>query len=185
MKLYFIIFLTIIFAVKVNAQEESQTVEENKIIIDDESGKPMLIGYTTREAFSDSSFSWWFDSEYKNYDVDYDAIKPLFEDSTLMENMDITIIMGSWCSDSRREVPRFLKILDVFDFPEEKYTLYNVDRDKHTEADEIDDLNIELVPTFIFYKDDVEIGRITEAPIESLEKDMIKILTGKMDLENN
>jgi hypothetical protein len=48
----------------------------------------------------------------------------------------------------------------------------------NTGDDEIDDLKIEFVPTFIFFKNDVEIGRIVEAPTESLEIDMVKILTG-------
>jgi hypothetical protein len=34
------------------------------------------------------------------------------------------------------------------------------------------------VPTFIFMKDGQELGRIVEYPLESLEKDMAKILSG-------
>ncbi len=126
----------------------------------------------------DTSFSWWFNSEYKNYDIDVDALKPLFEDSTLLNDVNITIVMGSWCSDSRREVPRFLKIIDGLKFPEENLSIYCVDRNLSTEDDEIDDLKIKAVPTFIFYKNDTELGRIVEVPTESLEIDMVKILTG-------
>jgi hypothetical protein len=36
--------------------------------------------------------------------------------------------------------------------------------------------NIVYVPTFIFYKDGVEVGRIVEAPKHSLEIDIINIL---------
>ncbi len=39
----------------------------NTIIIDDESDKPMLIGYCTREAFDDTSFSDWWNEEYNMY----------------------------------------------------------------------------------------------------------------------
>ena len=42
----------------------------NTIIMDDESEKPMLIGYCTREAFNDTSFSEWWNSEYEMYEVD-------------------------------------------------------------------------------------------------------------------
>ncbi len=70
-------------AINLFAQTEADTLNVNKKIIDENSGKPMLIGYTTREAFTDTSFSWWYNSEYKNYDVDVDALKPLFEDTTL------------------------------------------------------------------------------------------------------
>ena len=37
----------------------------NFVSKDPNSGKPMLLGYCNREAFSDSSFSWWYNSEYK------------------------------------------------------------------------------------------------------------------------
>jgi hypothetical protein len=35
------------------------------------------------------------------------------------------------------------------------------------------------VPTYILYKGKKEIGRIIDAPKESFEKDLLKILTGK------
>ena len=42
---------------------------------------------------------------------------------------------------------------------------------------ETEGLKIELVPTIIFYKDGYEIGRIVETLTESLEKDLLKILS--------
>ena len=99
----------------------------NTIIADEKSGKPMLIGLTTLEAFNDTSFSWWWNSEYDMYDVDSTAaIKLGYE----MKNIDLTVVMGTWCSDSRREVPRFYKILDRISYPTEKVILINVDREK-------------------------------------------------------
>ena len=38
--------------------------------------------------------------------------------------------------------------------------------------------NIINVPTFIFYRDGKEINRIVELTIESIEKDILKILDG-------
>ena len=46
-------------------------------------------------------------------------------------------------------------------------------RDRSNEAE---GLRIELVPTIIFYKDGSEIGRIVETPVESMEKDLLKII---------
>ena len=43
---------------------------------------------------------------------------------------------------------------------------------------ETEGLNIEKVPTFIFYKNGIEIGRIIESPEKSIEKDFLKILNG-------
>jgi len=149
--------------------------EFNKTIIDDKTEKPMLIGYTTREAFSDSNFAWWFDSEYEMYEFDSAAVDKLKE---LMNDVEITIVMGTWCSDSREHVPAFFKILDEINFPEDKITMISVDREKESEDTNVDELGVELVPSFIFFKDDSEIGRIEEMPDETLEEDMLEILSG-------
>jgi thiol-disulfide isomerase/thioredoxin len=146
----------------------------NTIITDEKSGKPMLIGFTTLEAFNDTSFSWWWNSGYDIYNVDSAAASKL---SYEMKNINLTVVMGTWCSDSRREVPRFYKILDKISYPTEKVILINVDREKHGLADEVDLLGIDFIPTFILSKDGKELGRIVESPYESLEKDMSEILT--------
>ena len=171
MKIFKLIFLFLL--VLLISQTFAQ--EKNKTIIDEKTEKPMLIGYTTREAFSDSNFAWWFNSEYEMYEVDSVVVDKL---KGKLDDVDITIIMGSWCSDSRREVPDFFKILDELNYPSEKITMLSVDRDKKSDEGNIDGLAIELVPTIIFYKNDSELGRIEEMPEETLEKDMLKILSG-------
>lgn len=136
-------------------------------------GKPMLLGFCTREAFNDTSFSWWFNSEYKMYEVDSTSLAKI---SDKIKNTDITIVMGTWCSDSREQVPRFYKILDYLHYPSDRVKLIMVGRDKKGRDDEIAGLNIHLVPTFIFYHDGKELGRIVESPAETLEKDVLRIL---------
>jgi thiol-disulfide isomerase/thioredoxin len=93
-----------------------------------------------------------------------------------MENVNVTVVMGTWCSDSRREVPHFYKIVDYLGFDESNIDLICVDRAKVGVADEVDGLNIKLVPTFIFYKDGEELGRIVETPEGTLEKDISEIM---------
>lgn len=145
---------------------------QNTSVIDEKSGKSILIGVCTKEAFADSTYSWWFESEYKNYTVDSIAFET---DHKFPEDVRIIVVLGTWCSDSRREVPRFIKILEYLDAPCSTYTLISVDRKKHGIDAETDSLRIELVPTFIFYRNGIEIGRIVETPKESLEKDILKI----------
>jgi len=147
--------------------------QESKIVKYGETNKSMLLGTTTRDAYQDSNFSWWFNSEYNNYNLDSSLIinyKNYFEGKT------IKIILGTWCIDSRREVPRVLKILDTIKFPEDKYTFINVDRDIKGLTNEVDNLDIEFVPTIIIYEDGEELGRIIEMPEISLEKDLVKII---------
>lgn len=159
--------ILILFVFTVVAQEK------NKSLIDDKSGKIMLVGLCDREAFVDTNFAWWFDSGYKFYHPDTTAISQIKE---VKNDYTITIVMGTWCSDSRREVPRFYKLLDKLKYPEESIKLINVDRDKVGVENNVENLNIKLVPTFIIYSDGEEIGRIIETPTESLEKDLEKIL---------
>ncbi len=43
----------------------------------------------------------------------------------------------------------------------------------------IDELEIEMVPTFIIMNGNKEIGRIVESPVNTLEEDLVEILTQK------
>ena len=152
------------------------TAAQNKKIKDTKTSAPMLIGEINRQAFQDSVFSWWFNSEYQMYEVDSTSLK---SDADELRNYDITLVLGTWCSDSRREVPRFLKILDYLNYPKDKIKIYAVDRSKKGLNNEIDSLNIQKVPTIIFYKNNKETGRIIEEPKVTLEKDLANIVTKK------
>ena len=147
--------------------------EKNKFVADEKSGKPMLIGICDRTAFADSNFSWWFNSEYDNYTPDSAEVLKL---SKVINDIKITIVMGTWCSDSRREVPRFFKILDKAGYNTQNLTLICVDRNKTVPNGLVEKLDIKLVPTFICTKDDKEIGRIVETPKETLGKDLALIV---------
>ena len=168
MKLTVIFTFLILFSVTTAAQ--------NKKIKDTKTSAPMLIGEINRQAFQDSVFSWWFNSEYQMYEVDSTSLK---SDADELRNYDITLVLGTWCSDSRRDVPRFLKILDYLNYPKDKIKIYAVDRSKKGLNNEIDSLNIQKVPTIIFYKNNKETGRIIEEPKVTLEKDLANIVTKK------
>jgi hypothetical protein len=64
------------------------------------------------------------------------------------------------------------------EFPAGEMDLIIVDRDKKSGHGLQDGKNIHHVPTIIFYKSGIEIGRIIESPIESLEEDIFNILIG-------
>lgn len=86
--------------------------------------------------------------------------------------------MGTWCGDSKRETPMFYKLLDEVGFKEKNLTLITVDRSKSKPEELVSGFNVVRVPTFIFYRGGQEIGRYVERPRESLEKDILKIVTG-------
>jgi thiol-disulfide isomerase/thioredoxin len=150
----------------------------NKIVQDEQSGKPMLIGQCTREAFSDTSFAGWFNSEYNMYQPDTVTVKEIEYN---LDDVKTTIIMGTWCSDSREQVPHFFKVMDKAGYPEDAVSIICVNRDKSDSAGSVDSLDIELVPTLIFYRDGKEIGRITETPQKTMEEDIFTILSKGTD----
>lgn len=99
------------------------------------------------------------------------ALKPL------LLNKRITIVWGSWCSDSRLHVPHFYQVLKKTGFPESEVVLLGVDRNKKAESGSVEYLDIEKVPTFIVFDGDRELGRIVEQPKATLEEDLLQLLT--------
>ncbi len=145
----------------------------HKTELDPKTSKPMLVGLCERDVFTDTCFSSWFNSEYENYSVDTSTMKLVAKD---IQTINLTIAFGTWCSDSREQIPRLLKILEYLDFPLSKIKMLAVDRNKKAGEYDIDNLKIELVPTIVLYKDDVEFGRIVETPHMSLEEDLVDMI---------
>jgi len=143
----------------------------------DAGGNDMLLGKSTRSALLQAPFSDWFKPNYDSYVVDSftcNFIRPL------LASKSVTIFMGTWCGDSKREVPRVLKMLDCCDFPANNLTLVMVSNKdslykKSPQHEEVGK-NIVRVPTIIIEQKGAEIGRIIEFPITSLEKDLLSIL---------
>ncbi|MFA7228460.1 MAG: hypothetical protein WC061_05445 [Melioribacteraceae bacterium] len=165
MKKIFIVIL--LFVAAISAQEK------NKLVVDEKSGKPMLLGVCDRKAFADTNFAWWYDSESSLYSVDSVSLAGV---CCKMGDVRISIVMGTWCSDSRREVPRFFKILDNLGYDQKDLTLICVDRSKSAPDCGVEKMEIKFVPTMIFCRNNVEIGRIVESPKETLEKDIAAII---------
>jgi hypothetical protein len=87
------------------------------------------------------------------------------------------VYFGSWCDDSKNNVPLFLKIIDSINEPEFKVSFHTVEKKPATgQKYFVEDVLVEKVPTFIFYRNDVEIGRIIENPKESMLQDMMQIV---------
>ena len=135
-----------------------------------------LLGYFNPERLTHNPYSTWYISGFDDYQLKTEAINKLLEISK--EDLAIKVVMGTWCPDSRREVPRFMRVLDIWHFPVDKVTFIGVDEAKRSPVGEYVSLDIQRVPTFIIYKNNIETGRIIENPTTSLEQDMVNILTG-------
>ena len=152
----------------------NQKKEINKKVSDTKTNEKILVGYCNRKGLTTDEFSIYYNIEYKDYKPDTTVIEQL---KNKIDGVSITIVMGSWCGDSQIQVPCFYKIMDILNYDVKNITLICVDRKFKANNVSIDKLNIKRVPTFIFYKNKTEIGRIIETPKVSLEKDMLNILS--------
>jgi thiol-disulfide isomerase/thioredoxin len=135
-----------------------------------------LLGYFNPELLTHYPYSTWYLKGYDEYQIKTEALNSLLDINK--EAITIKVVMGIWCPDSRREVPRFMRILNAWQFPADKVTFIGVDDAKLSPVGEYTGLNIQRVPTIILYKNNIEAGRIIENPAASLEQDMVNILTG-------
>lgn len=115
-----------------------------------------------------------YTAEYPAYQPDVAIIELL---RPLLSDKKITIILGIWCSDCQRELPRFLKVIDQTGFPYNQLTLISVDQDKSPGEEMKEVPNFTKIPVFILKNTDgSELGRITETPEISLEYDLLALL---------
>jgi len=115
----------------------------------------------------------WFPKNYELYETDIFLSENNFSN---LDNYRIELYMGVKCHDSEREVPRLIKILNELKFSDDKLKIYLLKRDKTSDSGFEKGKNITNTPTIIFYKDSIEINRIVEFPIETLERDIYKII---------
>jgi thiol-disulfide isomerase/thioredoxin len=149
----------------------------NQIVFDESAQQEILYGYGTIDFFHEDSFNTWFTPTFNEYTPEKTVVDNL---KSLVDGIAIRIVLGTWCSDSRREVPRFIKILNEIDFPVERLEIIGVNRQKVAPEVGIMEGYVDYVPTFIIFQNDVEIGRIIELPNKTLEEDLLEILTNKV-----
>jgi len=127
-----------------------------------------------QELETDTLFSDIFAHEFKNYQVNHTK-----KISDLLNNINIKIVLGTWCHDSQIQVPRFLKVVSEAGYDLNRIEILAVNRNKELPGQQYKALNIKRVPTFIFTNgngDGTEIGRIIESPEKTLESDLIDLL---------
>jgi thiol-disulfide isomerase/thioredoxin len=146
------------------------TQELNQKIIDPKHGKEILIGYCNRPGLEKGEFGKYFEEYYSAYEPDRTVTNEL---KPRQEGIEILIVLGSWCSDSQEQVPRFFKILDIIRFNKKSVQIVAVNSSKEGGTVDLVNYNIQNVPTFVIFRKGREIGRIIEKPFMTLEKDLL------------
>lgn len=139
-----------------------------------------LLGQCAVEDLRTEPFAEWFEAGYDGYTPSLEITEAL--KSTDFEGLQVDIFFGTWCGDSRRDVPRFLKVLDAMGLPEESRRLIAVDNaeGKTKRSPDGEDVGMEIyrVPTMIVRRDGQEVARIVEHAVLSLERDLLEVLSG-------
>jgi len=144
----------------------------NRTIHDEKTGKDILYGYCTRQALENHG-DGWFKAEYESYMVKTETFN--FE---LPEKFDsVQVFMGTWESNSRREVPRFCKIFDLDYFKDIPVTFICLDSKITVDVLNVDDYYVQFLPAIVFYKKGEELCRFLEQPrTESMESDIMDLM---------
>lgn len=138
-----------------------------------------LMGYFQHDLLVRPPHDEWFVPQYNSYEPNEELVFKIMESN--MAEVSVLIVMGTWCPDTRREVPRFFKLADQCGMTRMKITLLGADMNKFAPIGDYDKLGILKVPTFIIYRNNIEAGRIIEYPQTSLEGDLAEILLKKQE----
>ena len=165
--LFGLIFLNISFAQAVQRYENSR----------DESH--LCGAFQIEDLEKDTIFQKWYNKNYLDFEVLNK--KPTWVKD--LKNVEVDIYLGTWCGDSKKWVPKFVKLWDelglyrvqlkfiaLYDFTDGKY--------KQGPNGEEQNKDIHRVPTFIIKRSGKEIARIVESPNNDLETDLAQIALG-------
>jgi len=116
-------------------------------------------------------------SKYPIFKTGYDNFSPSNFSTLKNDDINIVVFFGTWCHDSKRELPKALKIFNDMGINKENIELIAVGFDKKDPKGRASELNLVYTPTLIFFRESEEIGRIIEKPVISLEKDIELIIS--------
>ena len=165
------LIITLLFIFQISAQSLNQEIVE-------EGKTPYLLGKIDKVGLQGENYNSWFNKNYEEYKPNKTIINDIASE---LKNYSITLFMGTWCGDSKQEVPKLYKVLEASNYPIDQLTVIAISSEpnmyKQSPNHEEAGLNIHRVPTVIFYKEGKEINRIVEYPITTFEEDIQNIIT--------
>ena len=136
--------------------------------------KPVLLGTITREQV-ETAVPDWVQAEVESA-PNPAAVAAL---AAVPPGAEVTVYMGSWCPDSRREVSRLWRALDEAGGGIPCTIHYiGVDHTKKEPVALVSGSGLLYVPTLIVRRDGREVGRIVESAPHGVEQDLLALLEG-------
>jgi thiol-disulfide isomerase/thioredoxin len=146
-----------------------------------QNAEPKILGNCSLSQLEKKPYSEWYAKNFSAYEPNIQVLAALKK--TNPTKYMVKIFFGSWCGDSKRELPKMIKVLEKLAFPQKNITLIGVDDStevyKQSPQRQETGMNIFRVPTFIVYENSKEVGRIVEYPTETMERDLLKIFARK------
>jgi hypothetical protein len=177
LKIYLLIAFQFIVIISIAQYRKSSKPSYSNSLVTNENNQVILLGYCSQKLLLAPPFNSWFIPNFDSYQPDSTYLAAL---EKAFKKKRIEIYAGTWCGESKADLPKFLKILQVahVDSLQIKLIFLNNTAElfkqspQHEEAGK----NIVRTPTYIIYSGKKEMGRIIDSPIESFEKDLLKIL---------
>ena len=142
--------------------------------------RAILVGGVTRADLARPPYSEWFEPQYSRYQPDASVMERL---RPILAGVSIEAYFGTWCGDSRRQIPRLARLLDLAGVDEARLNLVALsDRAmefKQSPGRPEAKRYVHRTPTIVVIRDGREIGRIVETPSVTLDSDLLAILEGR------
>tara|TARA_R110000868_G_scaffold235273_9_gene489158 strand:+ start:16519 stop:17028 length:510 start_codon:yes stop_codon:yes gene_type:complete len=133
--------------------------------------KSDIVGITTAEEVRAQHRI--FDIYTKRYTPKVESVQYLKE---IQDSVKIHVLFGTWCHDSKKQIPAFMKTMEEVKNPFIEVEYIAVTK-KKTDPNMLSERwNLKYTPTFIIFRKGQEFGRIIEEPIQHLEEDLVSIL---------
>lgn len=168
-----VLCLSLIFFLGAHSSRLANNNLNNEVTVN---GRTFLYGEINREGLTSRSYNSWFSAYYNTYQPDITALQQCTEES--LKGITVKLLMATWCGDSKRNVPVFYKVMDSLGFDEANLQVWALDSSKQGPNNEQSRFQVGRVPTIIFYRDDVEIGRFVERlrPGQRMEDVIVSLL---------
>lgn len=145
----------------------------------DKNGKEQLWGAVKLEQLTEGDYQEWYNKSQEKFQTELTK-----EDGSLLKGIEVKVFIGTWCGDTKYLVPKFIQCWEAMglDIDDLKLIALHNEEDLYKQGpnNETQGLNIHRVPTFIFSKENKEIGRIVERTVFDLDLDIKAIASGEV-----
>ncbi len=152
----FLVFLTLFLSPDIIGQE-----------------KQINLGKLSHEEIMTISRKDWFERVYSNYRMDTVVLNKI---NSVKKGYRFKVFIGLWCPDSKWFLPKFMRICQSAGIMESDIEIFTIDKTKKKPECYVQKYNLEYLPTVSILKSDIEVNRIVEFPIKSIEKDLLDIM---------